>query len=148
VNAPLQLQQLLRRRGFRLTPQRRAILEALEALDGHLTVEDIHRTVAHRLPGIDLSTVYRAVRLLSRLGVLDRHELAKGGAVYELHREPAHGHFVCERCGRVTHLDTASLAPVSRALRQTAYGTARRITVTLLGTCPRCAPTRARRPSR
>lgn len=135
------LHRLLRRRGYRLTPQRRVILQVLDSLDGHLTVEHIHRAVAERLPGVDLSTVYRAVRLLSRLGVLDRHELAEGGAVYELHREACHGHFVCEHCGRVVHLEPGPLEAVRHAVRHVGT-TIRKLSVTAVGTCARCGRAR------
>lgn len=138
VRSSTQVHQLLRREGYRLTPQRRVILQALEVLGGHLTVEDIHRAVRQRLPGVDLSTVYRVVRLFVRLGVLDRHELADGSAVYELHREAVHGHFVCEGCGRVAHLDPGPLHGVRRALQKIPHGTVRRLSLTVVGICTRC----------
>ncbi len=138
MTRPADLTDLLRRRGLRVTPQRRMILEAMRTLGGHLTVEEIHRAVQARIPGVDLSTVYRTLRLFAELGLLDQHALREGDRVYELRLRPDHAHFVCERCGKVEHLDPDLLEPLRTRLRHRIPGAVRRLTLTVTGLCPQC----------
>ena len=61
-------QAQLRARGYRVTPQRQLILEAVTALQ-HATPEDICSRVQQTAPGVNISTVYRSLELLEQLGL-------------------------------------------------------------------------------
>jgi Fur family ferric uptake transcriptional regulator len=73
----------LREQGYRLTPQRLAILHILRACGEHLTPAEIIARAQQELPGVTEATVYRT------LGFLAEHELAlaahvgSGQLVYE-----------------------------------------------------------------
>jgi Fur family ferric uptake transcriptional regulator len=97
---------ILKGTGHRLTAQRVLILEAIENLGGHVTVERIHQSVTRRNPAIDQATVYRTVRLFSDLHLVNEVVL-KGVAHYE-YADPVsrHHHMVCEHCGTAIHLPT------------------------------------------
>ncbi|MEW6106455.1 MAG: transcriptional repressor [Bacillota bacterium] len=89
---------------FRITPQRRSVLETLRSHPGrHLTAEEIHRTARARGSKLSIATVYRALSGLEKLGLVARLHVGSGPATYELaltHREP-HCHLICLGCGRV-----------------------------------------------
>jgi Fur family transcriptional regulator, ferric uptake regulator len=90
--------ELVRSAGGRVTPSRRLLLEALFDSPGHRTAEDLAEEVQSRAPDVHLSTIYRNLDELERLGVIVHAHLGHGPATYHLATE-AHGHFVCEVCG-------------------------------------------------
>ena len=97
---------LLRGTGHRLTSQRVLILEAIQELGGHVTVERIHLRLIERNPAIDQATIYRTVRLFSALHMVNEVVL-KGVAHYEYTDSASrHHHMVCEHCGKAIHLST------------------------------------------
>ena len=90
--------ELLRRRGLRMTPQRRAIVAAIMEAEGHISPADVSRRVRERVPGVDPSTVYRTLSMLEEAGVLAHAHLERGP---EYHRrdESDHVHLTCSSCG-------------------------------------------------
>lgn len=89
---------LVRARGGRATPSRRLLLEALFHSDGHLTAEELAEAVQVRAPDVHLSTIYRNVEDLERMGVVVHTHLGHGPSTYQL-ASLAHAHFICEECG-------------------------------------------------
>ncbi len=130
--------RLLRELGYRATPQRLLVLEVIRAADRHLTAEEIYSELRKRYPGVDLSTVYRALRLFVRLGLVEQRELGGGRRVYEWRTQPDHGHFLCERCGRLEHLEGSLLEPLHLALERGRGYLVRRLEATALGLCSDC----------
>jgi Fur family ferric uptake transcriptional regulator len=88
----------LRARGRRITTPRRLLLHCL--LDGpeHPTAEDLAAEVHARAPDVHLSTIYRNLHDLERLGVVVHAHLGHGPATYHL-APVGHGHLVCAECG-------------------------------------------------
>jgi Fur family transcriptional regulator, ferric uptake regulator len=92
----------LRRRGFKVTPQRLAVLRAL-AEEQHQSLEEIRA----RCPEVGLVTIYRTLDLFSEIGALRRLDLGDGPR-YEL-AEDHHHHLICESCGDVSEFDECPL---------------------------------------
>jgi Fur family ferric uptake transcriptional regulator len=97
------LRSTLHDRGQRLTPQRQRVLTLFEqsGAGSHLSAEEVHQRLLAQQERVSLATVYRTLRLLSSMGLLQELELPEGGRRYELasdaHRD--HHHLVCVRCG-------------------------------------------------
>lgn len=126
----------LRRKGYRLTPQRALILEALAEAPGPLGVEEILRRVRRAYPYVDPATVYRTLRLLKRLELVT--EISGGGASrYELARE-RHHHLVCSLCGSVIDLPLRYLEPLRESLERDLGFLADLGHFSLPGVCARC----------
>jgi Fur family ferric uptake transcriptional regulator len=94
----------LNERGWRLTPQRQIILNVFQNLaEGkHLSAEDLYTLLQGDGHDISLSTIYRTVKLMSRMGILRELELAEGHKHYEIN-EPYphhHHHLICVRCNK------------------------------------------------
>jgi Fur family transcriptional regulator, ferric uptake regulator len=89
---------LLRAGGGRATSSRRILLETLFEAVGHLTAEELAAAVQARAPDVHISTVYRNLDELQKLGVILHSHLGHGPATYQL-AENAHAHFICEECG-------------------------------------------------
>jgi Fur family ferric uptake transcriptional regulator len=90
---------LLRSRGLRMTPQRRAIVSEVMRTQGHISPTFIARKVQGDMPGVNASTVYRTLTLLEDVGVL-QHSHLEAGAEYHRTDEAQHVHLTCARCGR------------------------------------------------
>jgi Fur family transcriptional regulator, ferric uptake regulator len=90
----------LRSRGYRLTPQRQLVLEAVSRL-GHATPEDLSVEVRKTASGLNISTVYRSLELLEELGLVRHAHLGHGAPTYHLASDDDHIHLVCRDCGRV-----------------------------------------------
>jgi len=105
--------------GRRLTPQRQRVLSVFERSgEGrHLSAEQVHQELLDGQERVSLATVYRTLRLLSSLGLLQELELPEGGRRYELandaHRD--HHHLVCVRCGRTEEFENAAVLSAGEA---------------------------------
>lgn len=95
--------ELLRSRGLRMTPQRRAIVTEIMAVSGHISPPEVARRVRQRVPGVNPSTVYRTLDLLEDLGILS-HSHLESGAEYHRRSEAQHVHLICSRCHRAESL--------------------------------------------
>jgi Fur family transcriptional regulator, ferric uptake regulator len=108
---------LVRQQGGRVTSSRRLLLRALFDSKDHHTAEELAAEVQQQSPDIHLSTIYRNLDELERLGVIVHSHLGHGAATYHL-ATSAHGHFVCEECGQMIEAPDnlfASLATVAKA---------------------------------
>lgn len=108
---------LLRRQGGRVTTSRRLLLEALFEGSAHRTAEELGEEVQRRAPDIHISTIYRNLDELERLGVVVHAHLGHGPATYHL-AGGAHGHLVCEDCGAMLEAPDALFAGLSQSVRR------------------------------
>jgi Fur family transcriptional regulator, ferric uptake regulator len=108
----------IRERGGRATPARRLLLSALIDSSGHQTAEDLAEAVQARAPDVHLTTIYRNLDDLERMGVVDRTYVSHGPATYHL-ACTSHGHLACENCGAITDIPAEaflSLAETAMAM--------------------------------
>jgi Fur family ferric uptake transcriptional regulator len=110
----------LRQRGYRLTPQRELVLEAVDHLE-HATPDGILCEVRKTASGINISTVYRTLELLEELGLVSHAHLGHGAPTYHLADRHHHMHLVCRDCDVVTEADIELAAPLRDSL-QAAFG--------------------------
>ena len=128
---------LVRRNGGRATPARRLLLQALFGTQDHRSAEELATEVRTSAPDVHLSTVYRNLEELERLGVIDSTRLGDGPATYHL-ATASHGHLVCEKCGSMTEVPGEMFLDLVRSAHST-YGFAinpHRFAVT--GRCASC----------
>ncbi|WP_071516915.1 transcriptional repressor [Geitlerinema sp. PCC 9228] len=107
------LKSELHQRGCRMTPQREKILHIFQTLPQgkHLSAEELYQILCDRHEPVSLSTVYRNVSLMARLGILRELELAEGHKHYELNRPHPehHHHLVCVLCHRTLEFKNDSV---------------------------------------
>ncbi len=130
--------ETLRKAGYRLTPQRMAVWEAVRDGGRHRTAEEIAAEVQETLPEVSVSTVYRTLQLLVGLDLVQETRLAGVAIFYEVALSPVHHHFVCEACGAVGHLDDELLEPVRRELLDADGFDVRGVRMTVFGRCRDC----------
>ena len=105
----------LRARGYRVTPQRQLVLEAVARL-GHATPEDVGAEVRQAARGVNISTIYRTLELLEQLGMVTHAHLGHGAPTYHLAVDADHVHLVCRSCGKITEVSPDSVRPLVTAL--------------------------------
>lgn len=103
------IKEFLKGKGYKLTPQRRAVIDAIIENEGkHLSTEEIYDIVKAGCPEIGLATVYRTIQLLEKVGLLCRTNFDDGCNRYELvhnAEDHQHHHLVCVQCGTVEEVE-------------------------------------------
>lgn len=106
MKSALELNEVFREEGFKITPQRQRIFEALEAMQGsHPTADAVYAAVVDDLPAISLKTVYQTLNELVAIGELAQVRLGTGSARFDTTLD-AHHHVVCDGCGAVIDVHT------------------------------------------
>ena len=127
----------LRASGYRVTPQRQLVLEAVTKLD-HASPEDIFAEVHQRARGVNVSTIYRTLELLEQLGLVTHTHLGHGAPRYHLAADAQHVHLVCRECEQVTEVEPAAVGALVAAL-DTEHGFETDVGhLTVFGRCANC----------
>lgn len=118
-----QLEQIvtsLREEGFRITPQRIAIVDYLLKTEDHPSAELIHKIVRKRYPMVSLSTVYKTLDLLREKKLVKEIDV-EGEARFDAHTDE-HINLVCMKCGKIEDLDEKSLKEIQvKAAKKSKY---------------------------
>jgi Fur family ferric uptake transcriptional regulator len=107
----------LKQRGYKLTPQRQAVVRAILLSPYHLSPADIYEKVSQLYPGIGVVTVYRTLEILTRLGLIC--ELHTGGdsrSYVVRESKEHHHHLICTGCGKVIYFTSCGLEKLSQRL--------------------------------
>jgi Fur family peroxide stress response transcriptional regulator len=129
----------LRSHGLRLTPQRRAVLEALEGNTDHPSALEIHRLAREHEPSVSLATVYNTLEVLKSVGAVLELPF-EGCARYDPDVRP-HVNVVCDGCGCIVDLADGDvpLAPLGRAVAAASgFALAEGQQLVYHGRCPGC----------
>jgi Fur family ferric uptake transcriptional regulator len=132
----------LNERGWRLTPQRETILQVFQNLpEGkHLSAEDLYNVLEGNGEGISLSTIYRTLKLMARMGILRELELAEGHKHYELNQPYPHHHhhLICVRCNKTIEFKSDSILKVGSKTAQKEGYHLLDCQLTIHAVCPAC----------
>ncbi len=104
----------LRARGWRVTPQRRAVVSVLERGARHATAEQVHLAARGIVPEISLATVYNVLAELVEMKEVSEVRLNGGAALFETN-VAVHYHHVCDDCGRIADVPAADMSRCLRA---------------------------------
>lgn len=114
-------QAQLRASGYRLTPQRQLVLEAVAEL-GHATPDEILTAVRRTARGVNISTVYRTLELLENLGLVRHTHLGHGAPTYHAAVDDTHVHLVCRTCEAIAEVEPEVVGDlVTRLLTQEGF---------------------------
>jgi Fe2+ or Zn2+ uptake regulation protein len=128
----------VRAQGGRATSSRRILLEVLFEAEGHMSAEELTAAVQRRAPDVHLSTIYRNVEDLQRLGVIEHSHLGHGPATYLL-ASMAHAHFVCEVCGAMIEAPDELFRGLARTAKAKVGFTINPHHFAILGRCADCS---------
>ncbi len=102
------LKKKLKEKGFKLTPQRKSIIDVIIANQGkHLSAEEIYDLVKNSCPNIGLATIYRTMQIFDEVGVVYKNNFDDGRSRYELYQDEdhQHHHLICIKCGKVVEVE-------------------------------------------
>ncbi|MBP1888606.1 Fur family ferric uptake transcriptional regulator [Clostridium moniliforme] len=138
-----ELKEDLKKKGYKLTPQRRAIVDTIIKNEGrHLTAEEIYDEVKKDCPEIGLATVYRTVLLLEEVKLLSRLDLSDGCSRYEIiHKdeEHRHHHLICNQCNKVIEVEEDLLEALEKRIETKYKFKIQDHSVKFFGICNECS---------
>lgn len=127
----------LRARGFRMTPQRMAILHVLHHAGTHLSPTEVYKQAKRDFPRLTEPTVYRTLEFLARNGLAYPTQAGNGRLRYQIAGNNHH-HIVCRGCGSEIEIEHALLENLYRKLESTSGYRRINSHVTFFGVCPKC----------
>ncbi len=134
-------------RGWRLTPQRKTILQVFQELPRgeHLSAEDLyHQLQTQELGrGISLSTIYRTLKLMARMGILRELELGEGHKHYEINQPYPHHHhhLICIQCNKTIEFKNDSILRIGMKTAEKEGYHLLDCQLTIHAVCPTCQRT-------
>jgi Fur family peroxide stress response transcriptional regulator len=132
------LVQRLRDRGFRLTPQRLAVLRALVADSNHPSVDSVYRELAPAYPMMSLATVYKTIEVLKEMGEILELGFGNKPSRYDAIIPQPHPHLMCTECGRIDDIDVGALEALATEVSVRTGYEAIRPRLDFYGRCPAC----------
>jgi len=138
VKQPGGIASKLNELGYRLTPQRMMVLSAIENSDDHISAEEIYAQIVAKYPQVNISTVYRTLELLKKLGMVTETDLGGGRVRYHSAEKGHHHHLVCEKCGKIIDVDESTLARLQDVLLHRYNFSARLSHLAIFGLCEGC----------
>ncbi len=134
-----QIQELvasLREEGFRITPQRLAIVDYVMNTEEHPSAEHIHKVVQKQYPMVSLSTVYKTLELLRKKRLLS--EIDVNGESRFDPNTGEHVNLVCLNCGMVEDSDEDELKKIQNKIAKKSKYLIIRGSLDLYGYCNNC----------
>jgi Fe2+ or Zn2+ uptake regulation protein len=128
----------LHKRGYRMTPQRQLILDAVCQLGGHVTPDAVYDAVQAITPALNLATVYRTLSFLGEQGILNTVLLEDGRTGYELAGAEPHHHLVCRVCGGEEQISHDAVAVFFADIARNHQFSVKSRHLTLFGVCQHC----------
>jgi Fur family peroxide stress response transcriptional regulator len=122
--------------GFKLTPQRIAILDYLEGNLSHPSADDVYRAVRRKFPTMSFATVYNTLETLKGRGMVQELTGDPGKKRFDPNPRPHH-HLICTRCRRIEDVHVEFRLPVAE--RDRAGFTITGNHIEFYGTCPACS---------
>ncbi|MEW6720199.1 MAG: transcriptional repressor [Thermodesulfobacteriota bacterium] len=125
--------------GGKRSRSRAAVMEAFFRARNHVTVEELARAVRSASPRVGTVTVYRTLKLLSRMGYAKELDFGDGARRYESNLAAHHDHLVCTVCGRVIEFEDPEIEKLQELVtrRHGFLPAAHRLEI--FGRCTRCA---------
>jgi Fur family peroxide stress response transcriptional regulator len=128
----------LKERGYRLTPQRIAVLKILAASTGHPSVEQIYEGVKADFPTTSLATVYKTVTLLKEMGEVLELGFSNDRNRYDGNKPYPHPHLICIQCKDIIDQEMATLSELPQQVAQVTGFKIVSHRLDFYGICPRC----------
>lgn len=128
----------LRERGYRMTPQRLAILHVLHHSGKHLTPSEVYAKAQKQVSGLTEATVYRTLEFLAKHHIVRPAHMGNGHLVYEIARHEHHHHLKCRVCGDELEVQHKVLEKVYNKLEVESGYQLTDSHITFFGVCPDC----------
>lgn len=122
--------------GLRMTNQRALILEIIRR--GHLDADEVYRQARDKQPRLSLSTVYRTLRMLKELGLVDELHFEETHHHYEVKPSAEHHHLVCLGCGKIVEFEYSLSQRMRQDIARKQGFEVTGVEVNMAGYCAKC----------
>ena len=122
--------------GLRMTNQRALILDIIRR--GHLDADEVYRQAREKQPRLSLSTVYRTLRRLKELGLVEELHFAEAHHHYEVKPSAEHHHLVCLGCGKIVEFESSLSQEMKQEIARKQGFEVTGVEVHMTGYCSKC----------
>jgi Fur family transcriptional regulator, peroxide stress response regulator len=126
-----------RREGVKITHQRIEIFREVGGTDEHPDAETVFTRVRERLSTVSLDTVYRALALVEKLGLVSRVHIVSDRARFDANMH-LHHHYICSKCGLIRDFCTQEGDSLTIPPEIKSWGTVASVRLQVEGTCVHC----------
>lgn len=130
----------LRLKGYRITPQRELIIQAIAHSETHMSADEVFVELKKHTQATNIATVYRTLDMLWEEGLACRNDLGSGRTVYATHLHGPHIHLVCRYCSCVIDADPQVLEALQKQLSVKYQFKADLQHLSIFGVCKDCQP--------
>ncbi len=127
-----------RQQGYRLTPQRLALLQLLSTSEAHPSAAWLHEQIKEQFPTTSLATVYKTLTVLKDLGEVLELEFSHQDNRYDGRKPYPHPHLICTRCRKIVDADVNLGQTVEAAVTDLAGYRISSRRFDFYGLCPDC----------
>ncbi len=132
------IRKVLNAPGLRVTDQRALILKVIRQGQGHLDADEIYRRAREKKSRLSLSTVYRTLQTLKKLGLIEELHFDEGHHHYEVKPSTEHHHLACLGCGKIIEFRYPLARYVKRNVVEAKDFDIVETEIHMTGYCPNC----------
>jgi len=128
----------LSEQGYKLTRQRKAVVEVVTQAHTRLSAADVFAQAQRVCPDLGLTTVYRTLEILEQMGVIRRVHLEDGCEGFAPATAEHGHHLICSRCQETIEFEDCNLASLLKRVSEQTGFTIEQHWLELVGVCPKC----------
>lgn len=128
----------LKEKGYRITPQRLAVLNILAQSTDHPDVENIYTQVKKNFPTTSMATVYKTINVMKEVGEVIEIAFGDGSNHYDGNKPYPHPHLICTGCKKIIDPDLDSLKHMTQELVKDTGYLIKSHRLDFFGICPEC----------
>ena len=110
------IERLCKKKGMKMTEQRRTIARVLSTANDHPDVEEVYRRAGKMDPRISIAHVYRTVRLFEEAHIIERHDFGDGRARYEEVPDEHHDHLIDIQTGKIIEFQNIEIEELQKKI--------------------------------
>lgn len=133
-----QLQQKFRNLGYRLTPQRLALLRLIAESQGHPSAKDLFDKIKEQYPTTSLATIYKTLNILKELDEVLELGFSDDDNRYDGNKPYPHPHIICIRCRKIVDFDRDIISDLESQLAAASGFEIASHRLDFYGLCPEC----------
>ncbi len=128
----------LSEQGYKLTRQRKAVVEVVTQTHTRLSAADVFTQAQRACPDLGLTTVYRTLEILEQMGVIRRVHLDDGCEGFAPASAEHGHHLICSRCQETIEFEDCNMTSLLRRVAEQTGFTIEQHWLELVGLCPKC----------
>ncbi|MDD5477393.1 MAG: transcriptional repressor [Candidatus Omnitrophica bacterium] len=133
------LDDFIRDKGLRRTPQREAILRVFLSVERHLSIDELYKIVKRKDSKIGYVTVYRTMKVLEEAGLCNEIDFGDGISRFEhQYGHGHHDHLVCLKCGSYIEVINPEIEKLQDELARENRFVPLKHKLQIFGTCKKC----------